>query len=73
MTTSGIEAPALDGLELAADARVEADEQKPPGAIVGLAQWQLAAVGSIGPTRGRALDWLRAELQRSHALDAVAA
>lgn len=30
-------------------------------------------IGSIGPTRGRALDRLRAELQRSRALDLVAA
>jgi RNA polymerase sigma factor (sigma-70 family) len=30
-------------------------------------------IGSIGPTRGRALDRLRAELQRSRALDVVAA
>ena len=30
-------------------------------------------IGSIGPTRGRALDRLRAELRRSRALDVVAA
>ena len=30
-------------------------------------------IGSIGPTRGRALDRLRAELKRSRALDVVAA